>query len=111
MPLVDFFSLVQLSWIEARIYNELAIGAAPRELKHVILERIAAVEAAESKSTPLLDGMQQALVPSSRFRCGSTTLAFDLTTGALNVTLAGQEWTNLLRYSYVTYAEDETWDP
>ena len=105
----NIFEFGELSWLEARIFNTLAIGAAPPPLRTEITSRLAAITASEAVAEPPVQGMHKAASVTGPF-CGKTALTFDPLTGALNLTLSGKRYNNLLRYSYVTYADDEGWD-
>lgn len=108
-PKHNIFEFGELSWIEARIYNDLAIGAAPPPLRADLATRFAQTKASQAATRPALSGLVKAsgLGPF----CGSSAITFDARTGALNVTLEGDRYSEMLRYSYVTYADNETWDP
>ena len=110
---MNIFEFGELSWIEARIFNTLAIGAAPPPLRDDLISRLARIQASEQASRPVLDGLVKGTQSGASYGsfCGTSAVAVDALTGALNLTLGGQRYSDLLRYSYVTYADDETCVP
>jgi hypothetical protein len=62
---------------------------------------------------PPVAGLTRVADLSQRLECGDdASVTFDAATGSLSqLKLGGQSWNgSLLRYTYVTYADDETWD-
>ena len=110
----NIFQFGELSWLEARIFNSLAIAAAPPALKTSIERRLGAIVAKEAEPTASVVGMTKLANASLPITCGDAAVTFDVATGALSQLRLGsgnQSWHgSLLRYTYVTYADDETWD-
>lgn len=109
----NIFEFGELSWLEARIFNTLAIAAAPPALKSSIDARLLAIHEKEAVAVAPVAGLTKAADLSRPVRCGRDALVtFDAATASLSqLQLGGQSWTgSLLRYTYVTYADDEAWD-
>ncbi len=110
----NIFQFGELSWLEARIFNSLAIAAAPPVLKTSIERRLGAIVAKEAVPTASVTGMTKLADPGMPVACGDAAVTFDVATGSLSqlrLGSGGQSWHgSLLRYTYVTYADDETWD-
>jgi hypothetical protein len=109
----NIFQFGELSWLEARIFNNLAIAAAPPALKASIDRRLEAIAEKEAVPAPPIAGLTKLVDPSQPVQCGSgASVTFDVATASISqLQLGGQSWSgSLLRYTYVTYADDETWD-
>lgn len=109
----NIFEFGELSWLEARIYNSLAIAAAPPALKTDIEKRLGIITAKETVPTASVANLTKLSHPSLPVTCGDAVAIFDAATGSLSHLTLGknQSWSgSLLRYTYVTYANDETWD-
>jgi hypothetical protein len=112
--ITNVFQFGELSWLEARIFNSLAIAAAPPALKASIKRRLGAIIAKEAVPAASVTGLTKLSDPRQPITCGDAAVTFDVATGALSQLRLGsgsQSWEgSLLRYTYVTYADDETWD-
>ena len=53
-PTMNIFEFGELSWIESRIFNTLAIGSAPPPLRDDVISRLARIQASEQTSRPVL---------------------------------------------------------
>jgi hypothetical protein len=77
----NIFEFGELSWIEARVFNALAIGAAPPALRADIDRRLAARAASEAVSAPPVKGLVRAASGVTGPFCGRTAIGFDPATG------------------------------
>ena len=109
----NIFEFGELSWLEARIFNTLAIAAAPPALKSSIDARLRSIVEKETVPVAPVAGLTKAADPSLPVKCGvDASATFDVATASLSqLQLGTQSWRgSLLRYTYVTYADDEAWD-
>ena len=112
----NLFESGELTWLEARVFSELAVAAVPAGTAWSadLHRRLAALDA----PPPSTAGLRAAPLPtagaSAAVSCGGMRLSVDGTASLTSLALGapGREWTGnkLMSLTYNTYNKLETWD-
>ena len=108
------FDMGDLSWIEARAFNTLALEALPptHPLGIDIRSRLKRLV----PSYPTMNGLRPAATLSQLIECGGSAMAFNAfgAIKTLRMGTKGSSWASdadtLMGLHYVTYSQKETWD-